>query len=127
MICDRNRTCTGNKCFKSIIERDGVFSKYKDEPVEVVNAKLRVIGLLDSPKLKEIETNEECEARERRKVFFESDSKWHDVAVYDRSALGFEVAGPAIIEQYDSTTVVYPDWSFKPDRFGNLVLRRLTQ
>ena len=37
MICDRNRTCTGNKCFKSIIERDGAFEKYpKDEPIEVV-------------------------------------------------------------------------------------------
>ena len=37
MICDRNRTCTGNKCFKSIIERDGSFEKYsKDEPIEVV-------------------------------------------------------------------------------------------
>jgi predicted metal-binding protein len=37
IICDRNRTCTGNKCFKSIIERDGAFSKYpKDEPIEVV-------------------------------------------------------------------------------------------
>ena len=37
MICDRNRKCTGNKCFKSIIERDGVFKKYaKDEPIEVV-------------------------------------------------------------------------------------------
>lgn len=37
MICDRNRTCTGNKCFKSITERDGAFSKYpKDERIEVV-------------------------------------------------------------------------------------------
>lgn len=37
MICDRNRKCTGNKCFKSIIERDGVFSEYSDEePIEVV-------------------------------------------------------------------------------------------
>ena len=37
MICDRNRTCTGNKCFKSIMERDGAFQKYsKDEPIEVV-------------------------------------------------------------------------------------------
>jgi predicted metal-binding protein len=37
MICDRNRTCTGNKCFKSIIERDGAFSKYpKNERIEVV-------------------------------------------------------------------------------------------
>ena len=31
MICDRNRKCTGNKCFKSILERDGVFSDYPDE------------------------------------------------------------------------------------------------
>jgi predicted metal-binding protein len=37
MICDRNRKCTGNKCFKSIIERDGAFSDYsKEEPIEVV-------------------------------------------------------------------------------------------
>jgi predicted metal-binding protein len=36
MICNRNRTCTGNKCFRSIIEHDGVFKKYKNEPVEVV-------------------------------------------------------------------------------------------
>jgi len=36
MICDRNRKCTGNKCFRSIIERDGAFRKYKDEPIEVV-------------------------------------------------------------------------------------------
>ena len=37
MICDRNRKCTGNKCFKSILERDGAFSEYpEDEPIEVV-------------------------------------------------------------------------------------------
>ena len=37
MICDRNRTCTGNKCFMSISERDGAFAQYpKDEHIEVV-------------------------------------------------------------------------------------------
>ena len=37
MICDRNRTCTGNKCFRSILERDGAFKKIAaDEPIEVV-------------------------------------------------------------------------------------------
>jgi predicted metal-binding protein len=37
MICDRNRKCTGNKCFKSILERDGVFSEYPEgEPIELV-------------------------------------------------------------------------------------------
>ncbi len=99
----------------------------ENEPVEVVNAKLRVIGLLDSPKLKEAEPSEISGTREIRNVFFESDNRWHEVVVYDRSVLGSELIGPAIIEQYDATTVVYPGWSFKPDKFGNLVLRRTQQ
>jgi N-methylhydantoinase A len=97
----------------------------EDEPVEVVNAKLRAIGLLDSPKLKSKETNIESEPRETRRVFFEADNDWRNVGVYDRMSLGSEVEGPAVIEQYDSTTVIYPDWSFKLDRFGNLILRRV--
>jgi predicted metal-binding protein len=37
MICDRNRTCTGNKCFMAVRERDGAFARYpEDEPIEVV-------------------------------------------------------------------------------------------
>ena len=37
MICDRNRKCTGNKCFKAINERDGRFSEYpQDEKIELV-------------------------------------------------------------------------------------------
>ncbi|TET72422.1 CGGC domain-containing protein [Candidatus Bathyarchaeota archaeon] len=37
MICDRNRKCTGNKCFMSIRERDGAFAGYpEDEPIDVV-------------------------------------------------------------------------------------------
>jgi predicted metal-binding protein len=37
MICDRNRTCTGGKCFMSIKDRSGAFKRYpKEEPIEVV-------------------------------------------------------------------------------------------
>jgi len=28
IVCDRNRTCTGYKCFKSIANREGMFSSY---------------------------------------------------------------------------------------------------
>ena len=28
IICDRNRTCTGYKCFKAIANREGMFSSY---------------------------------------------------------------------------------------------------
>jgi N-methylhydantoinase A len=96
----------------------------EDEPIEVVNAKLRGIGLLESPRLKTSELSGFTEPRETRQVFFETDESWHDVGVYDRSSLGAEVVGPAIIEQYDSTTVIYPGWRFKPDNLGNLILRR---
>ena len=96
----------------------------KDEPVEVVNAKLRVIGLLESPRLKTGELSGVAEPRDTRQVYFETDDSWQGVDVFNRSSLGAEATGPAIIEQYDSTTVIYPGWSFKPDMLGNLILRR---
>ena len=34
--------------------------------------------------------------------------------------------GPAIVEQYDATTVVYPGWAVETDGVGNLVLGRAT-
>lgn len=37
IICDRYRTCGGGKCFRSVRERAGGFSRYPaDEPLEVV-------------------------------------------------------------------------------------------
>lgn len=36
IICDRYRRCAGGKCFRSVREREGAFSRYKDTEVEVV-------------------------------------------------------------------------------------------
>ncbi len=36
IICDRYRTCAGGKCFRSLREREGAFSIYKNQDVEVV-------------------------------------------------------------------------------------------
>ena len=37
IICNRERTCNGGKCFMAVKERVGVFRKYpEDEPLEVV-------------------------------------------------------------------------------------------
>ncbi len=36
IICDRYRRCAGGKCFRSVREREGAFSRYKDAEVEVV-------------------------------------------------------------------------------------------
>ena len=35
IICDRYKTCSGGKCFKSLKNRDGAFSMYKNIEVEI--------------------------------------------------------------------------------------------
>jgi predicted metal-binding protein len=36
LICDRYRRCAGGKCFRSLRNREGAFSRYKNIDVEVV-------------------------------------------------------------------------------------------
>jgi N-methylhydantoinase A len=60
-----------------------------------------------------------------RRVFFTADQAT-DTAIYDRDKLGVgtSFSGPAIVEQFDATTVVPPDWRAAVDAFGNLILDR---
>ena len=46
--------------------------------------------------------------------------------VYDRDVMpaGFRLAGPAIVQQSDTTTLVEPGWSGLVDEAGNLILTR---
>ena len=36
IICDRYRRCAGGKCFRSLRDREGAFSRYQDMEVELV-------------------------------------------------------------------------------------------
>ncbi len=36
IICDRYRRCAGGKCFRAMRQREGAFSRYRDEEVELV-------------------------------------------------------------------------------------------
>jgi len=36
IICDRYRTCAGGKCLRSLRDREGAFTRYKDQAVELV-------------------------------------------------------------------------------------------
>ena len=63
-------------------------------------------------------------ARGHRPVWF--DGAWHETAIYARLELpvGAEIAGPAILEQPDATTVVEPGLSARVDRLGNIIIER---
>ena len=59
-----------------------------------------------------------------RSAIFE-DSKVYKTPIYDRSALsaGHTLKGPIIVEQFDTTTVVPPDWHVSVDAYANLVIQ----
>ena len=40
----------------------------------------------------------------------------------DRLDIGMTIAGPAIVEQFDATTVIPKGWSGRVDDFRNLIL-----
>lgn len=65
-------------------------------------------------------------SRRRRGVHFAEASGYVDCPIYDRYALAADVrfAGPAIVEEFDSTTVVHPGYSVRVDNHGNLVIEK---
>jgi N-methylhydantoinase A len=54
------------------------------------------------------------------------DGEWHDTPIYERAQLapGHTLAGPAIVEQEDSTSVIEPGWTGTVDDAGNITVRR---
>jgi N-methylhydantoinase A len=95
--------------------------------VELVNLRLRAVGLIRKPELREIpQGSGQPSPAGVRSVYFEWPDAWVETPIYERVDLGAGSAfqGPAIVEQYDSTTVVYPGWKGDLDRFGVLNLRR---
>jgi N-methylhydantoinase A len=100
----------------------------RDAPIELVNARLTAVGLVKKPKMRKQklygETVPNAALATRRRVFFEQQDGAEETPVYIRELLqcGNRLAGPAVIEQYDATTVVYPAWDAEVDGFGNLVL-----
>ncbi|MCU0613426.1 MAG: hydantoinase/oxoprolinase family protein [Candidatus Eisenbacteria bacterium] len=61
-----------------------------------------------------------------RDVYFRESGGMTSCAIYDRYRLlcENEVAGPAIVEETDSTTVVIPGYRAKVDEYGNLIIYR---
>lgn len=97
-------------------------------PVQVTTARLAVIGRTPPVRLPRVAATDEAPvARSHRVVFLAG--AWRDAAVYDRHALraGQSFAGPAIVEQEDTTVVVLPGWTGTLDVSGNLHLTRSEQ
>jgi N-methylhydantoinase A len=97
------------------------------DTVEIVNLRLVAIGLLDKPEIKSEEQGPSDSARAykgQRRVYMEG--LFREVPIYERSRMrcGMEIPSPAIIEQLDSTTVLFPGYHAVVDRYRNLIITR---
>jgi len=64
-----------------------------------------------------------------RPAYFDEYQAYRDTPLYQRDLLplGAQFDGPAIVEQPDTTTVVYPGFACRVDAAGNLLLTPLTR
>ena len=98
----------------------------KGKPIDIVTLRVVATGIVPRPKLSPITKHNGCASsasQRRRSVFFEG--VWHPdckVLMRDQLGSGFEVKGPAVIEEYGSVTIVPPSWQAVVDEFGNLRL-----
>jgi N-methylhydantoinase A len=99
-----------------------------DQPVEVVSYRTVATGELPNVRLARmhaVDTPVEDAIIATRTAYFPVASKEPiDVDVYARKRLrpGHRFDGPAIVEQYDATTVVCPEQTVAVDDFGNLII-----
>jgi N-methylhydantoinase A len=100
----------------------------EDEPVQVVNLRLVARGLAMPPTLPRRPPgglDASAAVVGHRPVDFLEAGTAARCPVYDRARLaaGHRIAGPAVVEQFDSTTLLHPGQEAQVDELGLLVIR----
>ncbi|MDH5401463.1 MAG: hydantoinase/oxoprolinase family protein [Candidatus Heimdallarchaeota archaeon] len=104
----------------SHLERYGFADK--DEPIETVTIRVDLILPHENPILPELDIKPDPKPYMFRNVLNIPDK----VPVYRKSDLdkNFQINGPVIIDQLDTTNWVPPNWSLQIDKFGFILLKK---
>ena len=100
-----------------------------DQPVEIVTLRVSARGRQDATMTKPLSRHSGSSAPQamvgQRPVYFDHTDRFVATDIYDRSRLvpGIVIAGPAILENLDSTVVIDPGWSGRIDECGNCIMR----
>jgi N-methylhydantoinase A len=110
--------------FHRLHERLYTFAS-EDTPVEIVTLRVSAIGRLPVPTLPRLPVGRGVAAAVIGRQDVDFDGTPVDCPVYDRSRLGSgdRIAGPAILRQLDTTTVLLPGQDGEVDSVGNLIVR----
>jgi N-methylhydantoinase A len=99
-----------------------------DQAVEVVNYRIQAIGLVprvQMPTIPPATGPADAAVVGRRRAYFSAVAgEPTETPVYARARLGagHRIDGPAVVEQYDSTVVIFPEQAAAVDSYGNLVI-----
>jgi N-methylhydantoinase A len=101
--------------------------KAETEPVELVSLRLVSLGLVPQAKLspgKITGRKVELAKSGRRKIFFGKEHGSLETDIYNRDLLEprHKIAGPAIVEQLDTTTVIHPEQEAIVDEYRNIII-----
>jgi N-methylhydantoinase A len=96
-------------------------------PIELITMRLTCIGRTEKPKFIEEEFADADASKaykKHRPVYLPNKKAFADVPVFDGAKLQFgnRIAGPAIIEQVNTTTFVTDEYSCLVDRYGSFML-----
>jgi N-methylhydantoinase A len=94
------------------------------QKIELVNLCVSGFGLIERPQMPKLAARAGIPApKSSRAVYF--GAGFHDTPVFDRASLpaGGRARGPAIVEEFGSTTVVFPGQTVEVDPHGILVIR----
>ncbi|HMA72498.1 MAG TPA: hydantoinase/oxoprolinase family protein [Xanthobacteraceae bacterium] len=96
-----------------------------DQPVEVVSYRLSGIGMVSAPpipKFKPTGAKLSDALREHRQVRFDGNSLACPVYQRERLDVGLVLRGPAILDQFDCTTLVCPGQIARVDEWKNVII-----
>lgn len=97
-----------------------------DRAIQVINCRLQAVGqVIKAPLAAARSDTTLADARTgSREVYHGKAHGWHTTEVYDRDLLsaGTTIAGPAVIEEMSSTTVLGPTHRATVDAYGTLII-----
>jgi N-methylhydantoinase A len=100
------------------------FAHGKDHEIVMIRAIVKAKSTLsaDLKEVSEAPTDPKDAVIHETKFYYEQ--QWHDAQIYDREKLGAGtvVAGPAIVSEMDSTTLILPGHAATVDKVGNLLI-----
>ena len=111
------------------IEHNRNYGFSLDQPVEIVTLRVSARGRQDATVTKLLSRHSDSSAPQamvgQRPVYFDLMDRFVATDIYDRSRLvpGTVIAGPAILQNLDSTVVIDPGWSGRIDEFGNCIMQ----